>query len=236
MTNTAVVTGASSGVGQCIAVKLARAGWRVAIVARREDALRETITRAGDAGRNMLACPTDLGDAEQVRSMARRVLDAFGAVSVLVNSAGTNIRDRSLEKLSFEDYQRVMDVNLTGALLCIQAFLPGMREQKQGTIVNIVSDAGVRANAKAGAAYVCSKFGMAGLTQSINCEERQNGIRATAIYPGDINTPLLDRRPVPPPPEARLLMLQPEDVADCALLAINLPPRAIVEELMVRPR
>jgi NAD(P)-dependent dehydrogenase (short-subunit alcohol dehydrogenase family) len=155
---------------------------------------------------------------------------------VLVNAAGTNVPRRGLRELSFEDYHRIVDTNLTGAYLCAQAFLPGMRLQKSGTIVNIVSDAGKLANVKAGPAYVVSKFGLTGLTQSLNLEERANGIRACAIFPGDINTPIVDLRPTPPPPEARLQMLQPEDVAECVLLAIRLPSRAIIEELMVRPR
>ena len=103
-------------------------------------------------------------------------------------------------------------------------------------MVMIVSDAGIIANAKAGAAYVASKFAERGLVQSINAEERANGIRATAICPGDINTPILDKRAAPPPPDARLKMLQPEDIAECVMLAINLPDRAVVEELVVRPR
>jgi NADP-dependent 3-hydroxy acid dehydrogenase YdfG len=111
-----------------------------------------------------------------------------------------------------------------------------MREQGVGTIVNIVSDAGKRASAKAGPAYVASKFGLAGLTETINAEERERGIRACAIFPGDVATPLLDLRPSPPSAEARQAMLQPEDVAACVMLAINLPDRAIVEELVVRPR
>jgi len=110
-----------------------------------------------------------------------------------------------------------------------------MRERGSGFIVNIVSDAGKQASPKAGAAYVVSKFGLAGLTQCVNAEERANGIRACAIFPGDIDTPILDLRPAPPPPEARRKMLQPEDVAACVLLAVNLPPRAIVEELIIRP-
>jgi NAD(P)-dependent dehydrogenase (short-subunit alcohol dehydrogenase family) len=100
----------------------------------------------------------------------------------------------------------------------------------------LVSDAGKLANVKAGPAYVVSKFGLTGLTQSLNLEERGNGIRACAIFPGDINTPIVDLRPAPPPVEARAQMLQPEYVAECVLLAIRLPSRAIVEELMVRPR
>ena len=110
-----------------------------------------------------------------------------------------------------------------------------MRARKTGTIVNIVSDAGKQASPKAGPAYVMSKFGLAGLTQSINAEERDNGIRACAIFPGDIDTPLLDKRPAPPGAEARAKMLSAEDVAECALLAISLPQRAVVEEILIRP-
>jgi len=102
--------------------------------------------------------------------------------------------------------------------------------------VNIVSDAGKTASPKSGPAYSRSKFGLAGLTQSINAEERGNGVRACAVFPGDIATPLLDKRPSPPSAEARTRMLMPEDLAECALLAINLPPRALVEEIVIRPR
>jgi len=138
--------------------------------------------------------------------------------------------------LSLEDYRAMIDTNLSGAYFCVQAFLPQMRARKSGTIINIVSDAGKQASPKAGPAYVMSKFGLAGLTQSINAEERGNGIRACAIFPGDIDTPLLEKRPNPPTAEARVRMLQSADVAECALLAIHLPPRAIVEEILIRPR
>lgn len=236
MNRTAVVTGASSGVGRAIAIRMAEEGWEVAAISRRSDALNETVTLAGPAAERIAPFPCDLADERQVLQMAEAVLARFGIVSVLVNSAGINIPRRALEVLSAEDYRQVMDVNVTGALLCIQAFLPGMREQKAGTVVNIISDAGLVSNVKAGAAYVISKFGLRGLTQSVNLEEKQHGVRACAILPGEINTPLLDKRPVPPPMEARRLMLQPEDVAACAMLAINLPPNVVVEELLVRPR
>ena len=130
----------------------------------------------------------------------------------------------------------MMDTNLNGAYYCVQAFLPQMRARGSGTIVNIVSDAGKAASPKAGPGYVMSKFGMAGLTQAINAEERARGVRACGIFPGDIDTPILDRRPVPPDAEARARMMQPEDIAECVLLAINLPSRVIIEEMLVRPR
>lgn len=236
MPKTAVVTGAGSGVGQAVALRLAQAGWQVALVGRREAALQDTLVQAGAAATRMRAFPCDVSDEQAVAQMAQKVLQSWGTVEVLVNSAGTNTPARSLEVLSLENYHRIVDINLNGAYYCVQAFLPGMRAQQSGTIVNVVSVAGIRASSKSGVAYVVSKFGMAGLTQSINAEEREHGIRACSVFPGDINTPILDLRPNPPPPEARQNMLQAEDVAECVLLAINLPPRAVIEELVLQPR
>jgi NAD(P)-dependent dehydrogenase (short-subunit alcohol dehydrogenase family) len=168
--------------------------------------------------------------------MAASVLKRFKSVEVLVNAAGTNAPKRSLRELSLADYHRMLDTNLNGAYYCAQAFLPTMRAQQSGTIVNIVSDAAKLASAKAGPAYVMSKFGLAGLTQSLNAEEKAGGIRACAIFPGDIDTPLLNLRPAPPGADARQKMLRAEDVAACVLLAVQLPQHAIVEEILIRPR
>jgi len=233
---TAVVTGAGSGVGQATALALAQQDWRVALVGRRAEALRETVRLAGLLGRQFLVCPCDIGDAAAVQAMAERVLADFKEVEVLVNAVGTNAPCRALEVFLSEDYHVMLNTNLNGAYYCVQAFLFRMRTRQSGTIVNIVSDAGKVASPKAGPAYVMSKFGLAGLTQSINAEERGHGVRACAIFPGDIDTPLLHKRPVPPDAAARAKMLKPEDVAECALLCINLPVRALVEELIVRPR
>ena len=233
---TAVVTGAGSGVGQAVALALAKEGWRVALVGRRAEALKETVRSAGPLGGELLVCLCDIRDAQAVEQMGRRVLAEFKEVEVLVNAAGTNAPRRALAELSLADYDEMISTNLNGAYYCVQAFLPQMRARRSGTIVNIVSDAGKQASPKAGPAYVMSKFGLAGLTQSINAEERVNGVRACAIFPGDIDTPLLDKRPVPPDVAARARMMKPEDIADCALLCIRLPSRAVVEEVLVRPR
>jgi NAD(P)-dependent dehydrogenase (short-subunit alcohol dehydrogenase family) len=228
----AIVTGAGSGIGRAVALRLVGEGWRVALVGRRPEALAETAALInGEA----TTYPCDVADAGAVNLMTTDVLAKAGRIDALIHCAGTNIAKRSWEQLSGEDYRRVMAANLDGAFNCVHAVVPAMRQQGGGTVVVINSDAGRQANAKAGAAYVVSKFGLTGLVQSLNAEERGRGIRACSIFPGDVNTPLLDRRPQPPPAEARLKMLQPEDVAAAVWLALSLPPRAIIEELVIRP-
>jgi NADP-dependent 3-hydroxy acid dehydrogenase YdfG len=233
---TAVVTGAGSGVGRATALALARQGWRVALTGRRAEALNTTVQQAGPAAARMLVWPCDIRDPAAVSQMGQGILAEFGHVDVLVNAAGTNAPRRALEVLSLEDYRAMIDTNLSGAYYCAQAVLPAMRARQSGTIINIVSDAGKQASPKAGPAYVMSKFGLAGLSQSINAEERARGVRACAIFPGDIDTPLLDKRPNPPDPGARARMLHPEDVAACVLFCVSLPNHVLIEELVVRPR
>jgi NADP-dependent 3-hydroxy acid dehydrogenase YdfG len=235
MSKVAVVTGAGSGVGRATAAKLVQQGWSVVLVGRTEETLRESAAQSGKPDACTIT-PLNIGNLSDTNKLASEILTLFGRIDLLVNAAGTNVPRRSLEVLTMEDYQRMMDTNLNGAFYLVQAFLPMMREQKSGTIVNIVSDAGRQASPKAGPGYVISKFGMVGLTQAINAEERTNGIRACAILPGDIDTPLLDKRPAPPNQEARAKMLRPDDVAECVLLAVNLPDRAVIEELLIRPR
>jgi NADP-dependent 3-hydroxy acid dehydrogenase YdfG len=236
MNKNCVVTGAGSGVGRAVVLKLAHEGWRVALLGRRLESLRETAQLAGQNAKNLRPCACDVGNETAVADTCRQILAEFGQVDVLVNSAGTNVPRRSLEELSPADYHAMIDANLHGPYYLVQAFLPQMRARGEGTIINIVSDAGKLASPKAGPGYVMSKFGLAGLTQSINAEERAHGIRACAIFPGDIDTPLLSKRPSPPDETARGKMMQAEDIADCVLFCIHLPSRVIVEEMLVRPR
>jgi NAD(P)-dependent dehydrogenase (short-subunit alcohol dehydrogenase family) len=122
--------------------------------------------------------PCDLAQPDTIDATAAEVLRRFERVDVLVNAAGNNIPQRSLSELSRADYTAIMNANVNGVLYLVQAFLPAMRKKGAGTVVNIGSEAGKQASAKAGAAYVVSKFGLTGLTQTINAEERPNGIRA----------------------------------------------------------
>jgi NAD(P)-dependent dehydrogenase (short-subunit alcohol dehydrogenase family) len=232
----AVVSGAGSGVGQGVALALVQRGWTVSLLGRRGEALKQTVALAGSLGSKMDTYPVDLAREAEVSKVVGAILVKFPEVQALVNAAGTNIPRRSLAELSRTDWKAVLDTNLNGTYYLVSELLPVMRRQGGGSIINLVSDAGIRANAKAGPSYVASKFAVSGLTQAINCEEQKNGIRATSIFPGDIDTPLLDKRPVPPKAEARVNMLQVADVTACVLLALELPSNAVIEELVLRPR
>jgi NADP-dependent 3-hydroxy acid dehydrogenase YdfG len=235
-TPAAVVTGAGSGVGRATALKFASEGWNVALLGRRPDALAETIALAAPDNRGRFASlPCDLGDADGLGETVEEVLRCFGRIDVLVNAAGNNVPRRALGELAREDYDAIMDANINGVVHLVQAVVPVMRQQGGGLVVNIGSEAGRQASAKAGAAYVVSKFGLTGFTQTINAEERVNGIRACCIFPGDINTPLLEKRPSPPSADARTRMMQPEDVAECVWFVAALPARVTVEEMLIRP-
>jgi NAD(P)-dependent dehydrogenase (short-subunit alcohol dehydrogenase family) len=236
MSKVAMIVGAGSGVGRAVTLELARRGWSAALVGRHARTLQETIALAGEVNGKLAAYVCDVADAAAVSATVARAARTLGEIETLVFSAGINVARRALSELSLDDYRRVVDVNLNGAFNCVHALLPRMRQRGAGTIVNIISDAGLWANQVSGAAYIASKFGLTGLTATINVEERAHGIRACAILPGEINTPLLDRRPVVPTAAARAKMLQPEDVAACVMLAIELPHRAVIEQLVVRPR
>jgi NAD(P)-dependent dehydrogenase (short-subunit alcohol dehydrogenase family) len=235
--NTVVVTGAGSGVGRAVALRFSAEGCRVALIGRTTKALNDTASLAGPGAQDRIAVfPCDVSSPDAVAAMGAAVLARFGSVDVLVNSAGINVPQRSLQILSLDDWHAVLATNLHGAYYCVRAFLPGMRARRTGTIININSDVGKIAREISGPAYVASKFGLRGLTQQINAEERGNGVRACSICPRDVNTPLLDKRLQPPPAEVRAAMLQPDDLAACVWLVATLPHRAIVDEISLSTR
>ena len=228
----AVITGAGSGIGKAVGLRLSSAGWKVVLLSRSIEPLKKLVAEIGD---NASYYSVDVSDAGAVQSTMKSIVDLHGRIDAVVASAGINIPNRTWSDLSIEDYNKVIRTNMDGVFHCIHAAFPTMKAQGSGTIVAINSEAGRLATAKAGVPYNASKFGLAGLIQSINAEERANGIRACSIFPGDVSTPLLDKRPNPPSIESRSAMVQPEDVAECVFLALTLPPRAIVEELVIRP-
>jgi NADP-dependent 3-hydroxy acid dehydrogenase YdfG len=232
---TALITGAGSGMGQAIAVDLAAAGLRVALIGRDEAKLHETIGKLGKNASSALAISCDVGDRAQVGEAVKKTLATFGSIDVLVCNAGINVNPRSLEALSPADWDRMIATNLTGAYNLVHFTLPSMRERKHGLVIQVCSIAGVRASLLGGAGYTASKFGQAGLGMTLGREERVHGIKSTVIYPGEVNTPILEKRPVPVPAERRAAILQSEDVAAAVRFVAELPSRATVPELVITP-
>ena len=231
---TALVTGGGTGIGRGVALALAAEGCRVGVAGRRADKLRETAALwTGQPA--IAACEADVGDRASVGRLFEWAGRTLGAIDILVLAAGINIRRRSLAETDPDEWEKVLAVNASGAFRCMQAVLPSMRERRDGLIVNISSVAGKRAAVVAGVAYCASKFAMTGLGTAAALEESKHGIRVTNIYPGEVNTPILDARPEPVGPEARARILQPEDVAAAVVMIAKLPPRAHVAELVIKP-
>lgn len=230
----AVITGAGTGVGQASAIKLAELGMSVVLVGRSPGTLAETEQQL-PPGTDYLVQQGDIAKPEDVAALVKAVEEKYGRVDIVVNAAGVNVPERSLDKLSVENYRYLMGVNMDGAFYIAQSFLPIMRRQQSGTFVFIGSIAGIKGSVLAGPAYVSAKFGIHGLVQSINLAEQQNGIRAVGIHPGEINTPLIDRRAVVPSPESRAKMIQSVDMAECVAFVATLPPRVVVETFIVTP-
>jgi NADP-dependent 3-hydroxy acid dehydrogenase YdfG len=231
---TALVTGGGSGIGLATAVALARAGCQVAIAGRREEVLRQAAA-SWSAQPPLRYHRCDVQDRQSVAALFDWASQQLGQIDILVNAAGVNIKNRLMSNMEPPDWDRVLAINASGVYHCMYAVLPQMRARKDGLIVNISSISGKRAAALGGVAYNASKFAVAALGTSVANEEIPNNIRITTIYPGEVETPILEHRPQPVSAERRAKMLQPEDVAELVLAIASLPPRAHVPEVIIKP-
>lgn len=231
---TAVVTGGGTGIGLGIARALAGEGCRVVIAGRREEKLREA-AQAWQREPPLLYKAADVASLASVEQLFAWANEQLGRIDILVNCAGINIKNRKIADMRPEQWDQVLAANASGAYYCMYAVLPQMRARKDGLIVNVSSISGKRATQLGGVAYSASKFAMAALGTCVANEDAQNGIRVTNVYPGEVNTPILDNRPVPVTAEHKASILQPEDVGDMVVAIACLPPRANVPEIIVKP-
>ncbi len=231
---TALVVGGGTGIGYGIAKALAAAGCQVAISGRREEILRQAVEAAATTT-PLLYRSADVGDRESVQQLIDWATAQLGRIDILVNSAGMNIKTRKMSDMTPEQWDQVIRINATGAYNCMYAVLPQMRERRDGLIINVSSIAGLRASALGGVAYAASKFAMAALGTAVGNEVGREGIRVTTVYPGEVNTPILDNRPQPVSAEHKAAILQPEDFGDVIVAIAALPPRAHVTELVMKP-
>jgi NAD(P)-dependent dehydrogenase (short-subunit alcohol dehydrogenase family) len=231
---TALVTGGGSGIGWGVAFALAREGCRVAISGRDGKKLQQAAGRF-DAQPPILTRACDVTDRTAVENLVAWAIEQLGWLDIVVNSAGVNVRKRKMCELDPVDFDRVMAINCTGFFNVLHAVLPGMRQRRDGLIVSLSSVAGKRAWPLAGPAYCASKFAATALGTAVGLEERPNGIRITSICPGEVDTPILDQRPVPLSAAERARMVHPEDIGACVVALAKLPPHVIVPELIITP-
>ena len=184
---------------------------------------------------NIVTFSADVSDRQQAGALIAAATERFGQVDLLVNAAGINVAKRMMADLDPADWDRMLSINATGTYNALQAVLPQMRARKDGVIINICSTSGVRAGLLGGVAYNASKFAVTALSHSVAQEVKDEGIRITNLCPGEVDTPILKNRPTAPTAEHRGRMLQPEDVAAVVLTIANLPPRANVVELVIKP-
>jgi NADP-dependent 3-hydroxy acid dehydrogenase YdfG len=235
----ALVTGASSGIGEGAALALAAAGATVAVAARRADRLESLVKRIESAGGKALALPGDVVDEAVARSIVEQTVKKFGRLDILVNSAGI-IQAGGVENANTDEWRRVLEVNLLATLYTCTAAIAPMRAQGGGDIINISSTAGRRAAAPFGP-YSTSKFGLTGMTEGLRQEVGKYGIRVCIIEPGATATEVADSISDPNYRKAMQAhvskdgAMKPEDVADAIVFVLSLPRRANVSQLLIRP-
>lgn len=229
------ITGAGSGIGQAAAVALAREGVKLVLTGRRAEALEETARLVRDARGEAVVAPADMSRAPEVEAAFATVLGRYARCDILVNSAGLNVPKRSWREVEVEGIDTVIGADLNGPFYASRAVLPIMREQKGGLIIQISSWAGRYVSPLTGPAYSAAKHGLVALSESINQEECGQGIRSCCICPGEVATPILDRRPVPVTAQDRARMLQSDDLAETILFVARLPASVCVNEILMSP-
>jgi NAD(P)-dependent dehydrogenase (short-subunit alcohol dehydrogenase family) len=230
----AVVVGAAGGIGREIAARLASAGCQLALIDLDSERLDEVIGTLG-IDSTALPCAADITQRAAVDRAAQAVEERFGRADILVNTAGINTRERTLADMSPAQWEHVIAVDLNGVFHCTQAFLSLMRRGGGGTIVTIASTAARLVSPGAGTHYCAAKRALLSLTESVNIEQSAHGIRACTIVPGEVDTPLVDKRPEPPGPERRAAMLRPMDVAEAVYYVVTRPARVTVSEVVIWP-
>jgi NADP-dependent 3-hydroxy acid dehydrogenase YdfG len=235
VTPTALITGAGSGIGLETARLLARDGIAVVLVGRRQEALDKAGAAICAEGGTALALAADITRADDVTRIIDRVHAGLGPIDILVNNAGSSSSVLNPQWLPHEEWREVLDVNLTAVFQLTQAVLPDLLGRGGGTIVTVSSLAAVNPNLLGGAAYGAAKAGVRNFMTFLHNTFRNQGMRAVTVLPGEADTPILDNRARPPAAEERAHMLQPQDVAEAIRLAVTLPQRVVLQEIVVAP-
>ncbi len=229
------ITGGGTGIGAAAAQALAGDGAVAIVSGRRAEALDRVVAGIQESGGAASAMPVDVADHAAMAATAQAIREAHGRIDILVHSAGTNILDRSWSRIDRDGWNRVVDINLNGSFNAVQAVLPAMREAGDGLLILISSWAGRYDTLLTGPAYNATKHGMCAMAAHLNLEEGRHGIRCCTIMPGEVDTPILDLRPIPVPAEERERMLQPEDLGETIRFVACQNKRVCVNEILISP-
>lgn len=226
------ITGAGSGIGEACAEGLAQDGYTVVLTGRRAEPLAAVAARIGPAAHVQ---PADLMDPAAAPRIAGYIQKTFGRCDVLINNAGLNITERSWADLTPAGVDQLVHGNLSSAFYCSMAVLPMMRAQGGGLLLHTASMAGRFVSPLSGAGYTASKHGVVAMSHSLNMEECVHGIRSTVMCPGEVNTPILEKRPNKLSAEQLAEMVQPEDCASLVRYIVGLPAHVCINEVLITP-
>ena len=230
-----LITGAGSGIGRETALLMAQHGATLVLAGRRIEPLEAVAEEVRELDGQVRVRSVDLEDGEAAAGLGRWTLEQFGRVDVLVNNAGHSSKTRSIRYVGTDDWQSVFAVNVEGVYRLTQSLIESMIAKGEGTVITVSSMAALKPGLLGGAPYSAAKAASRNLMGDINAELNDLGIRACTIVPAEVDTPILDNRPLIPDEESRATMMHPRDIADAILLCAVMPQRTEVEEIVLKP-
>ncbi len=229
------ITGAGGGIGESSAKALASSGAHVVLSGRRLEELERVAVEIAAVGGKAEVAQLDVVDATATQVIADALIARLGSIDIFVANAGINVPNRSVAQITPTDFAKVVDINLNGVMNGILAVLPQMRAKGEGTLILTSSWAGRYPSRLTGPAYSASKHAVVALSHSINQDEGVNGIRCTALMPGEVATPIMQSRPKPPSPEDLARMLQAEDLGAMVRYIAEAPAHVCINEVLISP-
>lgn len=230
-----LLTGGGSGIGRATAIKMAKEGATIVVVGRTQSKIDETVSTIQKNGGNASGYTTDVSDQKSVDTLVSTVIREHSKIDLLLNNAGHSSKHRRLTTTTATEIQSVIDSNLIGTIYCSQAIVPHMIAAGEGTIINVASIAGLNPSNLGGMIYSAVKAAVINFTGFLNDDLKNTGIRASVVIPGEVDTPILDNRPIPPNLDARAKMVTAEDTAEAISMIARLPLRTNIPELQIRP-
>ena len=226
------ITGAGSGIGENSAIKLSALGMKVILSGRDKNKLKLT----ADKCKNETSIkPLDVANNKKVEQTLKEIIEKYTNIDVLINSAGINVEQRDWDVINKNDWDNIFQTNVNGLFYCCKSVLPYMKVKQDGLIINISSWAGKEVSLLSGVTYTSSKHAVNAMTETINMKYCNLGIRACALCPGEVATPILDKRPKKLSIEQKNKMLQPDDLGDTIAFLCQMPKHVCINQLIISP-